>query len=98
MGLWLKCPGCQTKNPLSLKVCPNCGQDLVKLATQQRVYVIGPAESNPAPAPATPQAAAPAAPEPMPAAAASAPAAPAAEPAAPAKAAKKPRKTKKKKA
>ncbi|MFA5111564.1 MAG: hypothetical protein WC443_09175 [Desulfobaccales bacterium] len=92
MGLWLKCPGCQAKTPLSLKVCPNCGQDLDKLATNQRVYVIGAAEPTAAPAPAPPQAAAPVA------AAVTAPAASAAEPAATAKAAKKPRKTKKKKA
>lgn len=44
MGLWLKCPGCQAKNPLSVKVCPACGQDVDKLAAKQRVYVIGPAD------------------------------------------------------
>ena len=42
MGLWLKCPGCQAQNPLSLKVCPHCGHDLDKLPAAQRVYVMGP--------------------------------------------------------
>ncbi len=49
MGLWLKCPGCQALNPLSVKACPNCGQDLDKLPTKQRVYVIGPQPAPPAP-------------------------------------------------
>ena len=60
MGLWLKCPGCQAKNPLSVKVCPTCGQGLDKLSANQRVYVIGPAEVS-APAPAAPKAPSPAA-------------------------------------
>jgi hypothetical protein len=47
MGLWLKCPGCQAQNPLSLRVCPYCGQDLDKLPAAQRVYVIGPAPAPP---------------------------------------------------
>ena len=47
MGLWLKCPGCQAQNPLSLRVCPYCGQDLDKLPAAQRVYVIGPAAAPP---------------------------------------------------
>ena len=65
MGLWLKCPGCHASNPLSLKVCPHCGQDLDKLPAAQRVYVIGPAAApSPAPSPATPPVKAPAAPEP----------------------------------
>jgi len=52
MGLWLKCPGCQAQNPLSLRVCPVCGQDLNKLPAAKRVYVIGPAEPvSPAPSP-----------------------------------------------
>jgi hypothetical protein len=51
MGLWLKCPGCQAVNPLSLKVCPNCGQDLDNLSVDQRVYVIGPKPAPPAPSP-----------------------------------------------
>ncbi len=59
MGLWLKCPGCQASNPLSLKVCPHCGRDLDKLPAAKRVYVIGPAAAPPpapsaAPAPASP--------------------------------------------
>ncbi|MGD0218751.1 MAG: hypothetical protein ABSC45_14755 [Desulfobaccales bacterium] len=41
MGLWLKCPGCQSNNPLDLKVCPKCGRSLGKLPRQERVYVIG---------------------------------------------------------
>ena len=45
MGLWLKCPGCQSKNPLSLRVCPKCGQSLDNLPSEVRVYVIGPAEA-----------------------------------------------------
>jgi hypothetical protein len=53
MGLWLKCPGCQAQNPLPMKVCPHCGQDLDKLSAAQRVYVMGPA-------PALPQVAGPA--------------------------------------
>ena len=55
MGLWLKCPGCQAKNPLSVKVCPACGQDVDKLAAKQRVYVIGPADVS-APVQAAPKA------------------------------------------
>jgi hypothetical protein len=47
MGLWLKCPGCQAQNPLSLRVCPYCGQDLDKLPAAQRIYVIGPAAAPP---------------------------------------------------
>jgi hypothetical protein len=55
MGLWLKCPGCQAQNPLSLRVCPYCGQDLDKLPAAQRVYVIGPAAAPPPePSPETP--------------------------------------------
>jgi hypothetical protein len=52
MGLWLKCPGCQASNPLSLKVCSHCGQSLDKLPAAKRVYVIGPAAASPAPSPA----------------------------------------------
>jgi hypothetical protein len=43
MGLWLKCPGCQAQNPLLLRSCPHCGQDLNNLPAAQRVYVMGPA-------------------------------------------------------
>jgi hypothetical protein len=47
MGLWLKCPGCQAQNPLPLRSCPHCGQDLSNLSAQQRVYVMGPAAAPP---------------------------------------------------
>jgi len=47
MGLWLKCPGCQAQNPLSLRVCPHCGRDVDKLPAAQRVYVMGPAAASP---------------------------------------------------
>jgi len=90
MGLWLKCPGCQTKNPLSFQVCSKCGQSLDNLPLASRVYVIGPAaEAAPAahPAPRA-EAAIPVAAE---APAAPAKAAPAAKPA---KQPKKPRKKK----
>jgi hypothetical protein len=63
MGLWLKCPGCQASNPLFLKVCPNCGQDLDKLTADQRVYVIGPKAAPPALSPPSVKAVAPAAPK-----------------------------------
>jgi hypothetical protein len=61
MGLWLKCPGCQASNPLFLKGCPHCGQDLSKLPAAQRVYVIGPAAApssatSPGKTPAVPKA------------------------------------------
>ncbi len=71
MGLWLKCPGCNITNPLSLRVCPKCGRSLDNLSLAERVYVLGPAaEAAPAPHPASrpqaavPVAAAPAAPKP----------------------------------
>jgi hypothetical protein len=48
MGLWLKCPGCNITNPLSLRVCPKCGRSLDNLSSAERVYVIGPA-AEPAP-------------------------------------------------
>ncbi len=92
MGLWLQCPGCQTKNPLSLRVCPVCGRSLDNLPPELRVYVIGPAETPPpARAPETVTAAPAAA-----AAEATASPAEAAAPEAP-KAVKKPKKTRKKK-
>jgi hypothetical protein len=47
MGLWLKCPGCQAQNPLPLRSCPHCGQDLNNLSAPQRVYVMGPAAAPP---------------------------------------------------
>ena len=90
MGLWLKCPGCQAQNPLPLKVCPHCGQDLDKLPAPQRVYVMGPAA-------APPLAAGPAQVQPLAEAAASQPVAPSPEAGATPKPAKKPRKAKKKK-
>jgi len=63
MGLWMKCPGCHTTNPLSLQVCPQCGRSLNNLPPAERVYVISPAvESAPAAQPVTrPQTAVPAA-------------------------------------
>jgi len=59
MGLWLKCPGCQAQNPLPLRSCPHCGQDLSNLPAAQRVYVMGPAAAPPpaaVPAESKPQA------------------------------------------
>jgi hypothetical protein len=98
MGLWLKCPGCQASNPLSLKVCPNCGQDLDKLSTDQRVYVIGPKAAPPAPSPQSTQAVV-TAPEPKEEPAAVKPNTPEPEASPAAQAAKKPKakRTKKKK-
>ncbi len=58
MGLRLKCPGCQAKNPLSLRVCPACGRALDNLPPEQRVYVIEPLGS--ATPPSSPPKAAPA--------------------------------------
>ncbi len=59
MGLWLKCPGCQSNNPLSFRVCPKCGRSLDNLPRQERVYVIGPLETAaPAVRPAAAKAAA----------------------------------------
>ena len=90
MGLWLKCPGCQAQNPLPLKVCPHCGQDLDKLPAAQRVYVMGPAAAPPR-QPARPK------PKPLAEAAASQPVAPSPEAGATPKPAKKPKKARKKK-
>jgi hypothetical protein len=42
MGLWMKCPKCQTDNPLLLKACANCGLPLENLPREQRVYVLTP--------------------------------------------------------
>lgn len=95
MGLWLKCPGCQASNPLSLKVCPACGQDLDKLSTDQRVYVIGPKAAPPAVSPPSTKAVVAVAPEAEPAVAQ--PDTPAPEAGAARQPAKKPRKVKKKK-
>jgi hypothetical protein len=71
MGLWLKCPGCNITNPLSLRVCPKCGRSLDNLPPAERVYVLGPAAvavpaAHPVPRPAAAvpvAAAAPAAPK-----------------------------------
>jgi hypothetical protein len=62
MGLWLKCPGCQAQNPLSVKICPHCGGDLDKLPAAQRVYVMGPAAAGPAKSKAPAAAASPSGP------------------------------------
>jgi hypothetical protein len=40
MGLWMKCPKCQTHNPLFLKACANCGIPLDHLPQKERVYVL----------------------------------------------------------
>lgn len=40
MGLWMKCPKCQTPNPLFLKTCANCGHSLENLPPKERVYVL----------------------------------------------------------
>jgi hypothetical protein len=95
MGLWLKCPGCQAQNPLSLRVCPYCGRDLDKLPAAQRVYVIGPAPASPPePSAAIPPAKAPARPKPLKATATSKKPSP--ESGAAPKTAEKPKRTKKK--
>jgi hypothetical protein len=62
MGLWLKCPQCQTANPLDLKLCVKCNSSLDNLPAAQRVYFLG--QTAPAPVPE----AAPPATEPPPAA------------------------------
>ena len=66
MGLWLKCPGCQSNLPLDLKVCPQCARSLDDLPQQERIYVIGAtATAAPKAKPAAPRAeAAPKAPKP----------------------------------
>ncbi len=67
MGLWLKCPGCQTLNPLYVQVCAGCGQALDNLPSELRVYVIGSAEAAAPKAAAAPRvpAAAPEKPKPV---------------------------------
>ncbi|OGP70181.1 MAG: hypothetical protein A2Z73_04245 [Deltaproteobacteria bacterium RBG_13_60_28] len=47
MGLWMKCPKCQTPNPLFLKACAGCGFSLEKLPLKQRVYVLTPPGAAP---------------------------------------------------
>ena len=98
MGLWLKCPGCQAQNPLSLRICPYCGQDLDKLSAAQRVYVIGPAAAPPPePSPETTPAEAPESPAEPANAADSQSIKPSPEAGAAPKPAKKPKRTKNKK-
>jgi hypothetical protein len=41
MGLWLKCPKCQTANSLDLKSCMNCNASLENLPADKRVYILG---------------------------------------------------------
>ncbi len=41
MGLWLKCPKCQTANALDLKSCTNCNASLENLPADKRVYILG---------------------------------------------------------
>uniref|UniRef100_A0A7C3V029 Uncharacterized protein n=1 Tax=Desulfobacca acetoxidans TaxID=60893 RepID=A0A7C3V029_9BACT len=53
MGLWLKCPNCQTANSLDLKSCIKCNASLENLPAAKRVYILGDV------APAAPKAAAP---------------------------------------
>ncbi|MBM4295789.1 MAG: hypothetical protein FJ126_12920 [Deltaproteobacteria bacterium] len=84
MGLWIKCPGCQGKNPLYASVCHQCGQSLINLSLEQRVYVIDTGAA--AVEPAT-----------MPARAAAMPEAPAPPPPPPARVEKKPKRPRKKK-
>ena len=88
MGLWMKCPKCQTDNPLFVKACSQCGLPLDNLPLEKRVYVLAP----PGAAPVKPSRllkATPTAESPLPAATSEAPAAP--------KGAKAPRKPRKKK-
>lgn len=56
MGLWLKCPGCQAKNPLYFQVCGQCGKSLDNLPPEKRVYVV---EESPLATPQAPSSAAP---------------------------------------
>jgi hypothetical protein len=56
MGLWLKCPQCQTANPLDLKSCAKCNAPLGNLPADQRVYIL--AQTAPAAPQAAPKAAA----------------------------------------
>ncbi len=41
MGLWLKCPKCETANALDLKSCMNCNASLENLPAAKRVYILG---------------------------------------------------------
>jgi hypothetical protein len=61
MGLWLKCPKCQTANSLDLKSCTKCNASLENLPAAKRVYILGktaPVAPKAAPAKAAPKAAA----------------------------------------
>lgn len=88
MGLWMKCPKCQTQNPLFLKACAGCGLSLDNLPQEQRIYVLGPpAAAAVQPSPLLEATATPA--SPLPAATPEAPAKPAG--------AKAPKKARKKK-
>lgn len=40
MGLWLKCPACQTANSLDAKACIACNASLVNIPVSQRVYIL----------------------------------------------------------
>jgi hypothetical protein len=59
MGLWLKCPKCQTANPLDLKACLKCNASLENLPAAERVYFLGNAAPAAAPKAAVSKAAAP---------------------------------------
>jgi hypothetical protein len=41
MGLWLKCPKCQTANALDQKSCVKCNASLENLPAAKRVYILG---------------------------------------------------------
>jgi hypothetical protein len=61
MGLWLKCPSCQTRNLLGARICSSCGSSLENLPPDKRVYILEPPGSPaPKPAPSRPPAVAPA--------------------------------------
>ena len=47
MGLWMKCPKCQTHNPLFVKACSGCGGSLDHLPLEKRIYVLEPAGAAP---------------------------------------------------
>jgi acetyl-CoA carboxylase beta subunit len=62
MGLWLKCPKCQTANSLDFKSCMKCNASLENLPAAKRVYILAdkaPAAPKAAAAKAAPKAAAP---------------------------------------
>lgn len=53
MGLFLICPHCHAKLPLTCRTCPGCGADLQRLLASERHYFIGTPEAPAAPAPET---------------------------------------------